>query len=197
MLQRSYEMRDCETIRLITAPQQGSFRFGPVLGALSLSLLLHGLLLSLPVSHGGASLSRRVLTVHLVAAVATRSPLLDGPVSAHLSQTEGSGAGAALLAGLPRYYTADELDERPALSSVIDTDIPLPPGEAFVATARFRLYLDAAGGVDKVVVEQSGLPPDVLNELRRRFRAARATPGRLKGQPVPSQVEIRLKVEGE
>lgn len=195
MLQGSYEMRDCETIRLIAAPQQGSFRFGPVLGALALSLLLHVVLLGLPVSPGGGMASRRVLTVTLAAPVADPTPELDGAASGRLSPTEGLG-GEASPPGLPRYYKSDELDERPALRNAIDTDIPLPPGEPFAATARFRLFLDAAGGVDKIEVEQSALPPEVLDELRRRFLSARVTPGRLKGKAVRSQVEITLRVEG-
>ena len=195
MLQGSYEMRDCETIRLIAAPQQGSFRSGSVLGALALSLLLHVLLLGVPVSPGGGAASRRVLTVTLVAPAAAPTPRFNDVATGGLSTTKGVG-GEPSPVGLPRYYKSDELDERPALSSAIDTDIPLPPGEAFSATARIRLYLDAAGGVDKVEVEQSGLPPDVLDELRRRFLSARATPGRLKGKAVPSRVEILMKVEG-
>ena len=191
-------MRDCETIRLVAALQQGSFRGGRLLMALVLSLAAHAFILWLPASGGGAAVSPRVLTVHLAAPRHTAVPpqALNGEGGRPLSTTNGQGAGRSPLAALPRYYTSDELDERPALLSAIDTDIPLPPGEAISAAARFRLYLDADGGVDKVVVEQSGLPPDVLELLRQRFLAARCSPGRLGGNAVRSQVTLLLKVDG-
>lgn len=194
-------MRDCETIRLVAALQQGSFRGGRLLMALVLSLAVHAFILWLPASGEGAAVSARVLTVHLAAPRHTAAPpqapqALNGEGERPLSTTNGQGAGSLPLAALPRYYTSDELDERPALLSAIDTDIPLPPGEAFSSAARFRLYLDATGGVDKVVVEQSDLPPEVLELLRQRFLAARCSPGRVGGNAVRSQVTLLLKVDG-
>ena len=192
-------MQDCETIRLIAALRQGSFRAVRFLVAMALSLLVHALVLCLPVHPGGGAAARGVLTVHLSAnsRSAAPPPSLNGAPDSHLRPSEQQAAADTPALGLPHYYRCDELDERPAILTAIDTDIPLSPGDAFSATARFRLYLDETGGVDKVEVERSDLPQEALDVLRERFLAARASPGRLGGTAVRSQIAIRLKVEGE
>lgn len=127
-----------------------------------------------------------------VAAVATRGQEGDDPRSPQAETEQGlAQAPSAGVLAAPVYYTAGQLDQRPQIRLHIE---PLFPPGAPVARGRvvLRLYIDAQGKVEKMVVV-SAEPPDVFEKSALdAFAAARYTPGMRSGVPVPSLIAIEV-----
>jgi hypothetical protein len=90
-----------------------------------------------------------------------------------------------------RYFTPDELDYRPMVASVPDiaeTDVsPIAEGMAVL-----RIFVNEAGTVDKVHIEESTLPESMIAELMRQQRQLHFTPGSKNGIEVKSVVRYEI-----
>ena len=90
-----------------------------------------------------------------------------------------------------RYFSRDELDVRPAVLDPPDLGAmalsPLLEGRAVLV-----FYLDELGGVDRIEVEESTLPPSMLNQLRAQQDRVKFSPGNINGVDVKSVVRIEI-----
>jgi hypothetical protein len=100
---------------------------------------------------------------------------------------------APTLPDLSRYYRANELDVVAAPRGAIPLDVEALRFAAGLATQlRFRIFIDATGAVDDVLVESDGLPPAVIEQVRAAFLEAPFTPARRDGYSVKSQKLVEL-----
>jgi hypothetical protein len=90
-----------------------------------------------------------------------------------------------------RYFSRDELDVRPAVLDPPDlggTELgPLVEGRAVIV-----FYLDEHGGVDRIELEESTLPPAMLAQLEAQRDSIRFTPGNKNGVAVKSVVRFEV-----
>jgi protein TonB len=164
--------------------RQPATRFGAALGA---SLLAHTALLgalgSLPAAPQAraqlAAFGERLLTATI------RNPEekpLGQPVPA---------PRAVPLTPAPRYYSAEELDERPLILQDVEPKWPngATPGSGHV---RLQLYLGENGKVETVEVVDSYPSGAFDTAAKEAFTAARFRPGMLGGEPVKSLVRLEI-----
>lgn len=103
-----------------------------------------------------------------------------------------AAAPSSGIAAPPRYFPAEELDERPLIRTPVH---PAFPADAPVAGGRvvLRLLINEAGAVDEALAVQSD-PPRVFDEAAvDAFASARFTPGRKDGNAVKSALHIELQ----
>lgn len=90
-----------------------------------------------------------------------------------------------------RYFSRDELDERPVVLDPPDLGAmelsPLLEGRAILV-----FYLDEYGGVDRIEVEESTLPPSMLDQLRAQQEQIKFSPGNINGVDVKSVARFEI-----
>lgn len=169
--------------------------------ALAASALLHaGMLGSLGQLIGGAAgfhPGPRPLA-GLRATLAPQPVPEPGPGNAAASRkaSELAAAGALPLFAGPRYFTAAELDRRPAPVSEIELEYPLMgrPRDGHVVA---HILINERGRADKVRILASG-PADAFERLViEAFAAALYRPGMRNGLPVKSQMTVEVKFVAE
>ena len=113
-----------------------------------------------------------------------------------------SFASAAQEGGYAGYIPSTLLDDVP--EPLGNVSISTPPGLAlqpFLRNQRMvlRLYISETGQVDYVETESSSLPPVsaqvVEQAARAAFMAARFSPGKIKGEPAKSTIEIEVTLD--
>ena len=175
--------------------------------ALGASLILHGAALGLVdrmprgwevTAPGWGQWSASALQARLRApagdeAVAPISRATAGPRGAapHLALRHAAGPSSGITAP-PRYFPAEELDERPLIRTPVH---PAFPADAPVAGGRvvLRLLINEAGAVDQATAIEAD-PPGVFDAAAvEAFAPARFTPGRKDGNAVKSALHIELQ----
>lgn len=90
-----------------------------------------------------------------------------------------------------RYFTREELDVRPTVVDPPDLGAmelsPLLEGRAVLV-----FYLNEYGAVDRIVIEQSTLPPSMLAQLEAQQAQIKFTPGNKNGVAVKSVVRFEI-----
>jgi TonB family protein len=103
-------------------------------------------------------------------------------------------AGTAAAPGsprAPRYYTVEQLDQRPQIMTHVEPQFPalaLAP----VGRVVLRLYVDEAGRVDRVAVESDDPNGAFAQSAREAFAAARFVPGMRRGVAVKALVRLEV-----
>jgi hypothetical protein len=92
-----------------------------------------------------------------------------------------------------RYFRANELDDRPALIAAPDLDA-IPVGPLTEGSAILRIFIDEAGAVDKMEVEQSTLPDLMLEQLLAQRDQLRFTSGNKNGLNVKSVILYQINL---
>ena len=96
--------------------------------------------------------------------------------------------------GLNSYLPVNALERKPEVT----LDVPIDPADLRDfkegGTARLVLWINSAGGVDKVSEETSTLRDEALERLETHFKAARFSPGTLGGHPVATMLHIEVRV---
>ncbi|NJD24402.1 MAG: hypothetical protein FIB06_03250 [Betaproteobacteria bacterium] len=103
----------------------------------------------------------------------------------------GNASGDDAMAAGLRYFKAQDLDQKP-----VPVDVPRLDSEGMLGTrerevVEIRLWINPAGGVDRVALI-AGNEPFAATVLEA-FRSARFTPGQIAGQPVPSEMALAVE----
>lgn len=174
--------------------------------ALLLSLLMHGLLVSVD---GGqwrldaAAGNSRLLTVMLPnrLTTATASPV-QAPASHADHSAPARSPSADMVAapppqprGLPFgewYYPARYLHARPTPMRPIE---PIYPAnrESVAGRIVLLLFIGKTGAVDNYRIIESDPPGDFDSSAIEAFLAARFFPGKIAGRPVRSQIKVEIR----
>jgi hypothetical protein len=109
------------------------------------------------------------------------------------------GAGPAVADGflLPGegFFQANQLTSRPQVLGIVALDAP----EILFSPASGKLVLDLwineAGAVVKIAVEETSLPASVTLSIAEAFRKALFKPGEIDGQVVGSQMKIEVSIQ--
>ena len=159
-------------------------RLGAALGA---SLLAHAALLGALGSLPAAPQARAQLAEFGERLTATLRSSFEKPEAG--KAVAATSIAPALPA--PRYYTAEELDERPLILHDVEPQWPggATPGAGHV---RLELYLGENGQVETVEVVDSYPSGAFDAAAREAFAAARFRPGMMAGAPVKSLVRLEL-----
>lgn len=107
----------------------------------------------------------------------------------------GAPEARSVIAG-PRYFTAAELDQRPAAVSAIDLEYPAagPPRAGYLVARILINEHGRADGVQILVSDPAGAFDRLVTEA---FAAGRYQPGRKNGVAVKSQMIVEVKFEPE
>ncbi|MDH4326857.1 MAG: energy transducer TonB [Betaproteobacteria bacterium] len=175
--------------------------------ALGASLMLHGAALALVdrLPHGGRLAAPERMqwgagALHArLRAPASEATAVSAPQAPAARGAARSGDGAkqvkAISSGIavaPKYYPAQELDERPLIRTPV---YPEFPADAPVASGRvvLRLLINEAGAVDEAKVLRAS-PAGVFDAAAMEaFAPARFIPGRKDGAAVRSAVTLELR----
>lgn len=159
-------------------------RLGAALGA---SLLAHAVLLGALGSLPAAPQARAQLAEFGDRLTATLRSTFETPEVG--KAVPAPSAAPALPA--PRYYAAEELDERPLILAHVEPQWPdgVTPGSGQVSV---QLYIGDNGNVDTVEILDSSANGAFDTAAKQAFAAARFRPGMLGGAPVKSRVSIEL-----
>lgn len=107
---------------------------------------------------------------------------------------ESEATPSATLA--PHYYTHHELDRPPRLIENLDNkNGPLEMAlkkHAGNGTVILEYLVNDQGGIDRLTILHSTLPPEMIDIVREHAKSVSFIPGRLDRQPVPSKVKIEL-----
>lgn len=182
----------------VLAPRLTLERLGAALGA---SVLLHaGLLGSLEqLIGGGASFhsgSRPAAGLRVtLASLAIPEPLPEAKREAVASAPPGPGVTPATAPGA-KYFTAAELDRRPAPVSEIEPEYPAdgPRAGGYLVA---RILINERGRTDKVQVLVSDPKGAFDRAVIEAFSAGRFRPGVKNGAPVKSQMTIEVRFHPE
>lgn len=176
------------------------------LPALLIAALAHGALLNgavLPFGGGGVSAvsTSSSLQVSLLSGV---TPPLASPESFPASETAplqevqpvAASAPAARAtpssAGVPAYYPASALGEMPEVEGFFDVQVP--PGLGLNGQIELRLWIDAAGKLDRIAVQKSEVPLSYQQAAMAAFQRMHYRPGRIDGQPVAAFIDIVVEM---
>jgi TonB family protein len=176
------------------------------LPALLIVALAHGALLNGAVSpFGGESGSATNTTPSLQVALLSgvMSPLAS-PASSLASETAPlqevqpvavSAPAAKVIpsnAGVPAYYPASALSQMPEVDGFFD--VPVPPGLGLNGEIELRLWIDAAGRLDRIAVQSSQVPFSYQQAAISAFQRMRYRPGQIDGRPVAAFVDIVVEM---
>lgn len=186
-----------------------------------LSGVLHAALLALPSAPRvdfrqplplAPRIEIRLLAPTVLSPASAPSPTLlpppDGQTSGAMLIADAQVLRDATIAGAPdpgpptetprlalpdiAYHDLRELSLRPAPL----VDIPLEPGalKTRKETGRIilRLWINEQGGVDRIAVERSELPPEYAAVASKAFLAARFQPGEIDGRPVKTLMRVAV-----
>lgn len=174
--------------------------------AVGASLLLHGAALTLAdrlplgwpqAGHGWSDTGVAMLHARLDLRLEHGRPA-DAPspaprgIAVRAGAVGGDSAVAPGVIAVPSYIPADQLDERPQISSHVEPAFPLdanaPSGRVVL-----RLLIAETGAVDKVLVVEAEPPGPFGAAAVEAFQPARFSPGRKRGVPVKSAVTLELR----
>jgi TonB family protein len=95
-------------------------------------------------------------------------------------------------AGVPAYYPASALSRMPEVDGFFD--VPVPPGLSLHGQIELRLWIDAAGTLDRIAVQSSGVPASYQQAAVAAFQRMRYRPGQIDGRPVAAFVDIVVEM---
>lgn len=93
------------------------------------------------------------------------------------------------------YLSRSELTVPPVALEGADVPYPAFDGDEGHYVGRLWLFIDEAGVVQRVEVDQGELPPPLEAAVRQTFLAARFEPGQLNGRAVRSRIRIEVKFD--
>ncbi|MBM3372896.1 MAG: TonB family protein [Betaproteobacteria bacterium] len=190
-----------------------STQTGRIAGAITVSALLHALLLTASAGRGeggwpASSLLMPQQPLFAVlqssgaevfsAADATRATeaAQSGATPSQANADTGGDGSAFGLAAPARYYPARELDVRPQIRSQVEPQYPRSASEQGQAgTVRLRILIDTQGRVDAVSAPGRDDADPFAAAAIAAFRGARYTPGFKSGVAVPSEVFVEVQFE--
>jgi TonB family protein len=73
-------------------------------------------------------------------------------------------------------------------------DVPVPPGLSLHGQIELRLWIDAAGTLDRIAVQSSGVPASYQQAAVAAFQRMRYRPGQIDGRPVAAFVDIVVEM---
>lgn len=174
--------------------------------ALGASLMLHGATLTLVdrlpgwqgsvpewMQSGAGALHARL---RAPASEAAPVPALHVPAAPRAGRPgAGSGHAKASPSGVavaPKYYPAEDLDERPLIRTPVQ---PAFPADAPVSGGRvvLRLLINETGAVDASSLVRAAPPGPFDAAAMEAFASARFTPGRKRGIAVKSTLNVELR----
>lgn len=133
-----------------------------------------------------ARVAPAALSVRLDARPAAALPSVPAAKVAHASAATGLSAEAAAAGSItrPRFLSPPDIDGL--------RTIPVPAA----GSLSLRLYVTAAGTVERVEVRRSDpVPPELLEGIRRRFRQAALQPAMSAAGPLPGTLDIEVRFE--
>lgn len=191
-----------------------STQTGRIAGAITVSVLLHALLLTASAGRGDGGWPASSLLMPqqplfavlqssgaevFAAADATSATeaAQSGATPSQVNADAGGGDGSAFgLAAPARYYPARELDVRPQIRSQVEPQYPRSAFEQGQAgTVRLRILIDTQGRVDAVSAPGRDDADPFAAAAIAAFRGARYTPGLKNGVAVPSEVFVEVQFE--
>jgi hypothetical protein len=95
-------------------------------------------------------------------------------------------------AGVPAYYPASALSRMPEVDGFFD--VPVPPGQSLHGQIELRLWIDAAGMLDRIAVQSSGVPASYQQAAVAAFQRLRYRAGEIDGRPVAAFVDIVVEM---
>lgn len=95
-------------------------------------------------------------------------------------------------AGVPAYYPASALSRMPEVDGFFD--VPVPPGLSLHGQLELRLWIDAAGTLDRIAVQSSGVPASYQQAVVAAFQRMRYRPGQIDDRPVAAFVDIVVEM---
>ena len=101
-------------------------------------------------------------------------------------------APPSLEAGMPLYYPASVLSRMPEIEGLFE--VQLPPGLNLNGQVELRLWIDAAGKLDRIQTISSELPAPYQQAAIAAFQRMHYRPGQIDGQPVAAFVDIVVEM---
>ena len=92
-----------------------------------------------------------------------------------------------------RYFTASELDSRPAVIAVPDLEL-MDIGPSAEGVAILQLFINENGEVDRITIEQSTLPDVMVEQLQLQHKQLQFMPGSKNGINVKSVVIYKVEL---
>jgi len=183
----------------------------PRLSALTLSLAAHVAAISAVTLHSGAlsgaaaPARSSLLTVYLEetkASSPSNSYVAAGNDIRPVSRTLAGAAASSEPPVFPlplqadrHYFRSAELSERPRVLQDIQADLGAGFADVPAQAVVLRLFINEEGGVDRVAVEESVLPPAHEKTLTAAFANLRFRPGMRDKIAVKSQLKIEVRLE--
>ncbi|MCC6472775.1 MAG: energy transducer TonB [Burkholderiales bacterium] len=165
-------------------------RFSGALPAIELRLL--GPAHARPDARGGEAAGTEPLEARAERASDAREASEERQAAAAASPPGIPGPSPQAIEARPRqYYPASALERSPV--ALHTPPLPEPPASA-AGRVSLRLLINAEGGVDQALVDES-VPPGMFERWASlAFRKARFTPGLRAGEPVASQLRIEIVI---
>lgn len=137
------------------------------------------------------------LVVRLVGAVANRAEPAGKTEPARTTHTNmredvvaNTGDGI-----VPYYYSPQDLGSKPQATTEILIADPGTLAGTTSGSVVLELFINEAGGMDRVRVESASLPEPFQNIAAEAFRQSVFTPGLKDGKPVKSRLRVEVTVE--
>ena len=90
------------------------------------------------------------------------------------------------------YVTRQHLSRTPQAESVVPLDYPSFDGDEGFYVAVLSLFIDEAGVVQRIRIEDPGLPEPLEGAARRAFLGVRFRPGEIDGRSVRSVIRVEV-----
>lgn len=95
----------------------------------------------------------------------------------------------------PHYFRTKELTEKPQVLSDVSPDLGLALTGVPEQTAILRLFINEQGDIDRVVIEHSYLPEELVPLVTDGFSKMKFRPGKIDDTPVKSQLKIEVRLD--
>lgn len=116
------------------------------------------------------------------------------------TQVAGTALNSSVAGGRhdPLDYVPREfLSLAPAPLSAIEVPFPDSVTGELKIDVQLALFIGESGVVQRVLVESTGLPPELEDAAAAAFRQARFTPGQVDGQAVRSLIKVAVTFESQ
>ena len=171
--------------------------------ALSLSLILHALLLTVPIDDLWLRIQPTVIRPPLLQVQLPEAGAGQNAKSLLTASTSMPDVGLAIVKPTPRklfgeaYVPSAKLDAAPQPIDALNFDPQV--GFSTEATGKLTdtIYISAEGNVDRIKVIDSSFPAYAEKYATDILRKAKFTPGKLEGILVPSQFTIQIILKPE